>query len=102
MRPTGPGCRASQTVEARGEEDQGLVDDHRYQARRAWVLQGGAVSVGDRGAAAPDKTGGPTTPPPCRVVRGSKSLARETSTVLSLGASGKNSTRAVPVAARDR
>ena len=84
------------------KDHQGLVDDHRYQARRAWVLQGGAVSVGDRGAAAPDKTGGPTAPPPCRVVRGSKSLARETSTVLSLGASGKNSTRAVPVAARDR
>ncbi len=48
--------RASQIFEARGEEDQGLVDDHRYQARRAWVLQGGAVSVGDRGATAPGRT----------------------------------------------
>ena len=106
---TTPSCgpRAPDVERARckrsreGVQHQGLVH-HRYQARRAWHVQAGAVSAWDRGAAAPDKTGGPTTPPPCRVVRGSKSLARETSTVLSLGASGKNSTRAVPVAARDR
>jgi hypothetical protein len=89
---TTPSCgpRAPDVERARckrsreGVQHQGLVD-HRYQARRAWHVQAGAVSAWDRGATAPGKTGEHTATPRRRSFGARKAPPAKRSTVLPRG-----------------